>query len=324
MKKINKLIFLSTTPILTLSFLSAKCVEKENKDNYQTKLKFNVINNENKDFDHFSIPKALNFGGLILESKTMNNILNSNFNTKYSMYHLKNGILNTDYLLANQSNDFTKEEWNVLLSRLMSNFSTDNVDDYDNNVTKKELEENWLKYSEIENYNIKFIRNNSTILFNSYNELQNKIKPFWDTNNVKYKKYNDLYEKILKKYNEKFFENNSLISIRNFQKAVLFNRKNNKAIYIEPLKINSVSYTYQRHLKNVIDVYFEFTYKVIDNYDKDKIYPFLDMPSFDITLDKSNPKFNPNVDTYVAIKSAYSEKKNKQIIDEIKKFLEIK
>ena len=48
------------------------------------------------------------------------------------------------------------------------------------------------------------------------------------------------------------------------------------------------------------------------------------MPSFDITLDKSNTKFNPNVDTYVAIKSAYSEKKNKQIIDEIKKFLEIK
>ncbi|MDC8937853.1 hypothetical protein [Metamycoplasma hyosynoviae] len=327
--KISKKIFLSS--ILILPFLlSSSCAIKPIKFNKIIKNKienFKVIPNKNNDFGIYGFNNLahLSFGTWkTIEGKyidvnlklELHKKLLEGVSTSFGDEIFKNMLLNRkDYML----DDFTNEEY----KKLFDNYTYLNKD-----ILSDSSDAPFDRKSAYDFYDylfhptfLNFSNLNNFYIAKYFDDYQKFINPFWESTNPKVKEYNVKWQSLLKKYDEKFFEENYLIIFRG-AKSFIYTKKNNDKVIsylIRPKKIRSISLDNNHHLS----INYQWDFINVSGQDLNKIDNNIE--PYEIIFPKT--KWNERLidqSTYVRVSSAYTDNTNLKFVYYAEKLFDTK
>ncbi|MDD7912512.1 hypothetical protein [Metamycoplasma hyosynoviae] len=309
-----------STPLVA-SIFSVACEMKEPVKHFKTILvdirdyKINPITND--DYENYTFKNFTNFG---LHVKGIKTYSSNKFRylwpdikltaPDYIYFYSKNwyeDIFERILQKRNEflSNDFSDSEYKRLFDRYIIKDPNDKYNYGFYSITDYSYEPEHRK-------NLIFASQNTIRLSRTYEEYKNHFKPFWDNTNKKVNEFNKTYNKLISKYDERFFDENYLITINNIKSVYYRNIDDGKEpakLYIKPTKIHSISL----NENNLLDINYEWELVDASKIPDDSIDLNLQPCEIIIPKTKRNTIIMDPV-VYVNLSSAYTDVTNEKYI----------
>ncbi|MDD1360085.1 hypothetical protein PT305_01880 [Metamycoplasma hyosynoviae] len=315
-----------STPLVA-SIFSAACEMKEPTKHLETtlvdirKYKINPITND--DYENYTFKNFTNFG---LHAKGID------FSYRKLRYIIPDINLTTPDYIYFYSSNWYKDIFERMLQKRNEFLSNDFSDNeykrlFDRYIIKDHNDEYNYEFFSRTNYfyepdhrkNLIFARHNTIRLSRTYEQYKSHFKPFWDNTNKKANEFNKTYNKLISKYDEKFFDENYLITINNIKSVFYHNIDDGKEpvkLYIKPTKIRSISL----NENNLLDINYEWELVNASKIPDDSIDLNLQPCEIIIPKTKRNRIIMDHV-VYVNLSSAYTTITNERYISYIEYLL---